>query len=65
MRMSTYRHADERSKTWMVTITDSEYAKAIFTEADYQVLRECEGSDSIADKLLALELIVRRVEESK
>ena len=32
---------------------------------DRRLLEECEDSDSVADKLLALELIARRIEEGK
>ncbi len=33
-----------------------------FTPFDYVLLRECEKSPSIADKLLAIELIARKLE---
>ena len=36
---------------------------ANFQEWDWPLLKECEQSNSIADKFLGLELIARRIEE--
>lgn len=46
--------------------TGQELVAAKIFEFDHAVLRDCESEDAtIADKLLALELIARRIEESQ
>jgi hypothetical protein len=37
----------------------------LFDEFDRLLLEECEKSNSVADKILALETVVRRYEQSK
>lgn len=53
---------DERVYT--LTLTGSEMTAVELHEFDKLLLRECETSGKISDKLLALETIVRRIEEA-
>ena len=45
--------------------SEYEMVHARFDAADRRTLKECDASTSIADKLLALELIARRIEEHR
>lgn len=47
----------------MLEIDGYEYMAAGLDHFDRLLIRECEGSDKTSDKLLALETIVRRIEE--
>ena len=46
-----------------IVIPQSEFIKANFDEMDNALLTECNMSESMADKILALELIVRKIEK--
>lgn len=54
------------NQRWVVTITPRDYDSAKFGSGDYLLMAEC-GKDTatIADQLLALELIARRIEEAQ
>lgn len=48
-----------------LTVSDSELSRARFDMFDHALFADCEGDDiSVSDKLLALELIARRLELS-
>ena len=52
-------------KRYVLDIPDLEYMRARFDNWDYMLLRDCEGEGrTIADALLALETIARRIEQS-
>lgn len=54
------------SKVFILTISISDYVKARFDNFDEALLRECKREDAtIADKLLALEMVARRIEEEE
>jgi hypothetical protein len=48
----------------LLEIEGHEYSRAKLTAFDRLLLDDCEGSDKASDKLLALETIVRRIEEA-
>ena len=51
-------------RTFRLEISEHEMQRASFAALDFRLMRECEGSDSVADKLLGLETIARRIEEA-
>lgn len=51
-------------RVFVLEIHESELIRVPLTAADRLVLQDCESSDSVADKLLALELIARKIEQS-
>lgn len=60
---------EKNSKTYMVVVSASDYTAAKLSAADYALLDDIENGEPsntpIADKLLGLEMIVRRIEEAK
>lgn len=48
---------------YTLTFDEDELERIRLTPMDRALLRECEESDSIADMLLGLETIARRIEE--
>lgn len=48
-----------------LTVPDGDLAKMKLHDFDRLLLVECEKSKKVSDKLLALETIVRRIEESE
>ena len=48
---------------YILEIDRSDYADFFPTEFDDLLIQECNASEKISDKLLALETIVRRIEE--
>ena len=55
---------DRNERVFKLTITNDEMMRCGFQPFDRLLLTECEASSAISDKLLALETIARRVEES-
>ena len=57
---------DTRSHAMKITveIDDLEMVGCKTDEFDRRLLRECNRSSSVADKILALETIARRIEEA-
>ena len=53
---------DER--TYTLKLCMGELIAGTLYEFDRRLIAECEASDKVSDKLLALETIVRRIEES-
>jgi hypothetical protein len=51
-------------RIFQIEITDMECLNAKFHDFDYALFEECEHSDKTSDKLLALETIARRIEET-
>jgi hypothetical protein len=54
-----------RNHVYHLEISDVEFVLMRLDNFDTLLLKECEGSDSIADKLLALETLARRIEEER
>lgn len=52
------------ARTYTLKVRGDELVTATLFPFDRRLIAECEASDKISDKLLALETIVRRVEES-
>lgn len=64
MKFETSEHADTKTRTFTLTIEEVDVMSVHLFDFDRAVMTECEASGSIADKLLGLELLARRVEES-
>ena len=60
-----YRDLRTDERVLEVRIDLMDLACPLITSWDMHLLEECEGSDSLADKLLALEMVVRRNEEHR
>ncbi len=54
-----------RDTTYILRITDLVLEDVKLYFQDHQLIRECEKSKKISDKLLMLEMIVRRVEDQR
>lgn len=73
MVSNTYIEVSEdfttNSKTYKVVVSASDYTSAKLSRADYALLDDIDhgepSSTPLADKLLGLEMIVRRIEEAK
>ena len=63
MKLVTDYHAEEMKTITTIEITDQDMAKAGFYEFDHEMMRSCNESDKVSDRLLALELIARRIED--
>lgn len=63
----TYDHdAVAGKQTVVFEFYDHELAPTTFDQVDWLVIADCQSDDAtIADKLLALELIARRIQEGK
>jgi len=64
MNVVYYQDKIEGLSRYNLTITDYNLTKVIFTDFDRVLLGECEKSNKISDKVLALEMITRRIEEA-
>lgn len=51
--------------TWVFSYYTMELESTRLDNFDRALIKECEESDSVADKLLALECIARRIEEQE
>lgn len=67
MKLTSYKDHKERICHWHLVIDESEFYSAMIDldNMDKALVKECDESHSIADKLLALEVIFRRMEQSK
>ena len=66
--MTLTRHEDliGHKVTFVLVFNDVDYVRARFDAFDYAVIADCEKPDAtVADHLLALELIARRIQESR
>lgn len=67
--LETYEDFEHNCKVYKITISASDYTTAELTAFDYALLHDIDHgkpSDTpMADQLLGLEMIVRRIEESK
>lgn len=54
-----------RDRIITVVLKEEDFVNNLFDKLDRLLLEECEKSNSVADKILALETIVRRYEQSK
>lgn len=65
MRFSYVDNLKTGDKEYILRISGYDIVTARFDEWDRRLLEECDKSDNIADKLLALECMARRIERSK
>lgn len=65
MRFERRDSGEDSPVIFTLMITASERVAARLDDWDRRLIAECEKSSSISDKLLALETIVRRIEEAK
>lgn len=67
-RLETYEDFGRNAKVYKVTISAVDYTLAQFSQFDYALLDDIDNgepsSTPLADKLLGLEMIVRRIEEA-
>lgn len=66
MKLEKYKHVDSDRITYQLTINGYELMRAHLSKLDRALLDEINSSEdvTIADQLLGLEMIVRRIEES-
>lgn len=64
MKWQLYRDECRDVIGMRLEIDGSEYMRASLTSFDHALIQDCETSDKLSDRLLALETIVRRIEES-
>jgi len=64
MRFIATERSDLRELHYHVVIPKSEVLGCQLYPLDFKLIDECSHSGSVADKLLALELIARRIEEA-
>lgn len=65
MRSNMYRDIKTDERVLELRINSMDLSCPLLTSWDRCLLQECEESDSLADKLLALETIVRRNEQHR
>ncbi len=66
MRISAQTDPITLTRRYVVEVTDGDIMDAgPFIGVDADIVRECSDSDSVADKLLGLEFIARRVEQRR
>ncbi len=62
MKLACIKDVENRQTIYKLTISDAEFIRAFFDGFDRMLIDECEISDKVSDKLLALETITRRIE---
>lgn len=60
-----FRDEEHRATVYRLHLPDVVRMRSELDSIDIAMIKECSGSDRIADKLLALEVIVRRSEAPK
>jgi hypothetical protein len=65
MTLQKLREITTNETLYYLRISDCELVMAELDTFDIMLIRECDTSASVADKLLALETIVRRIEQAK
>lgn len=63
MRFTTTEDLETNNTKHVLTITRSEMAKISLTGFDRALIKECEESDLISDRLLILEMLARKLEQ--
>lgn len=65
-RIECWRTSDRDELVYRLTIRDEDVRRTRLLEVDRKLLAECESTDAtVADRLLGLELLVRRIEEAR
>jgi len=65
MKFQYRRDLTTNATHYYLVLEDADVAWAPLDQFDRMLIKECEGSKSIADKLLALECIARKIEEAE
>ncbi len=63
MMLEKWRDPANQQDVFQIKIRDSDYVLAELQPFDRLLIKECEKSQLVSDKLLALETIIRRMEE--
>ena len=62
MKLTCIRDEKNQQAIYSLSISDAEYIRPHFDSFDRLLINECETSNKVSDKLLALEMIARKVE---
>lgn len=62
MKLTCIKDVKNQQTIYKLGISDAEFVRAVFYGFDRLFIDECEQSDRVSDKLLALETITRRIE---
>ena len=62
MKLTNIKDIENLQTIYRLSITHTEFAQVSFNDFDRLLIDECETSDRVSDKLLALEMIARRIE---
>ena len=66
MNFSVFKDPETNTTVYRLTITsDDQVTAARLTDLDHRLFKECSKSELVSDKILALETLVRRIEEGK
>jgi hypothetical protein len=64
MIFSMQENVERDERTYTIKVQMGELVRANLSRFDRALIAECEASGKVSDKLLALETIARRIEES-
>ena len=64
MKFELRENLDRDECIYTITISHAEFMRGTIYQFDRALIAECEASNKISDKILALETIVRRAEAS-
>jgi hypothetical protein len=62
MKFEMVESIERNERTFVLTLSNSEYVMTPLTQFDKALVAECDNSDKVSDKLLALETITRCLE---
>ena len=65
MKFEVTQDLGSLEQRYLITISYNEWVEAKFHSMDKTLFEECDKSEKVSDKLLGLETLVRRIEESK
>ena len=65
MKLTCTRDAENMRTLYSLSISDPEFVRAYYDKWDKLLIDEVEECGKISDKLLALEVIARKIEGSK
>ena len=63
MKFEMQENIERSARSYLLRISDAEFSSMLLSKFDRLLIDECDGSEKISDKLLALETIVRRIED--
>ena len=62
MKLTCVRDEMKKQTVYALNISEAEFVRAYYDSFDRLLIDECEISDKVSDKLLALEVVARRIE---